>query len=239
MAGFPIEEAFVAPTLALGAALGVPHLTRTFAPKLVPTEATPAAQLGASVGAGVAVVALGVESLGPALVASPSWSWAYVAGLLLLVAADLSRRAWAFRPGGAVVAAAALGLAFALGGVAARRIASQPDGDPWWSIRLSPWNVAAYRAAAWELAAESPERATALLALAERIEPGGSETVRLHAELAAVGGDCEQARSLYHRAIEEHAREALEAGERLQLGALPVPDQLALRCGLREAPLEP
>lgn len=239
MAGFPIEEAFVAPTLALGAALGVPHLTRKVAPKLLPPDATPAAQLGASVGASVAVVALGVESLGPALVASPSWSWAYVAGLLLLVAADASRRAWAFRPAGAVVAAAAIGLAAALGGVAARRIASHPDGDPWWSIRLSPWSVAAYRAAAWELAAVSPERATALLALAERIEPGGSETVRLQAALAAVGGDCEQARRLYRRAVEEHAREALEAGERLELGALPVPEQLALRCGLREEPPTP
>ena len=44
MAGFPIEEAFVAPTLALVAALGVPALTRKLAPKVLPPEATPAAE---------------------------------------------------------------------------------------------------------------------------------------------------------------------------------------------------
>ncbi|MCB9604256.1 MAG: hypothetical protein H6721_12990 [Sandaracinus sp.] len=238
MAGFPIEEAFVAPALALVAALGVPYLTRKLAPHVLPKESEAAVRVGGAIGASVAVIALGAGSLGPALVSSPSWSWAYVAGLLLLVAADTSRRPRALRPGGAVLAAAGVGLAFALGGLAARRIASQPDGDAWWSIRLAPWNVAAYRAAAWELAAESPERATALLELAERVEPGGSETLRLRAELAAVGGDCEEARRLYRRAIEEHAREALEAWERLELGALPVPEQLTLRCGLRDGPLD-
>lgn len=234
-----MEEAFVAPVIATVAALSLPRASRTLARRFLPEESAPAANVGATLGASLAVIALGVDALGPALVPTRAWSGALVAALVLVVLAQSLRAPRVWRPLGAVVVAGSLGLAVALGGLAARRVAAQAD-DGWWSIRLSPWNGDAYLAAGWSLAAESPERAEAVLTIGERAGVRASDATRLRSELAAVGGDCARARELYERAIVEHAREALESWERLELGALPVPEQLALRCGLgADEPTEP
>lgn len=238
MAGFPIEEALVAPVLATVAAFALPRASRSIASRFLPEESATASNVGATLGASLAVIALGVDALGPALVPTRAWSWALVAALVFVVLAQSLRAPRAWRPLGAVIVAGSLGLAVALGGLAARRVAAQAD-DGWWSIRLAPWNGEAYLAAGWSLAAESPERAEALVTIGERAGIRASDATRLRSELAAVEGDCERARTLYERAIVEHAREALESWERLELGALPVPEQLALRCGLgADAPTE-
>ncbi|MCU0676519.1 MAG: hypothetical protein MUE69_27465 [Myxococcota bacterium] len=237
MAGFPIEEALVAPALAAVAAFAVPRASRGVASRFLPEESMGAANVGATIGAALAVIALGVDALGPALVPTRAWSGALLAALVFVVLGQGLRGARAWRPLGAVVVASSLGLAVALGGLAARRVAAQAD-DGWWSIRLAPWNGEAYLAAGWSLAADSPERAEALATLGERAGIRASDATRLRSEIAAVEGDCALARGLYERAIVEHAREALESWERLELGALPVPEQLALRCGLGDEPTE-
>lgn len=256
MAGFPIEEALVAPVLATAAALVIPRASRALARRFLPTEARSAANVGATIGALSAVVALGVDSLGPALVDARHWSWVLVAALVLLVIAH-GVQSWGARderarpspsidgpamegntkrggsiPLSAILVTSALGIAVALGAIAARRVVVH--ADPWWSIRLAPWRAEAYLEAGWSLASESPERAEALMTIGERAGVRASDATRLRSELAAVAGDCDRARTLYEQAIVEHARESLEAWERLELGALPVPEQLALRCGLGE-----
>lgn len=239
MAGFPIEEALVAPGIATVAAFALPRASRWVASRFLPEESAAASNVGATLGASLAVIALGVDALGPALVPGRAWSGVLVVALMAVVLAQSLRAPRAWRPVGAVVVAASLGLAIALGGLAARRVAAQAD-DGWWSIRLSPWNGDAYLAAGWSLAAESPDRAEALVSIGERAGIRASDATRLRSELAAVQGDCDRARELYERAIVEHAREALESWERLELGALPVPEQLALRCGLgADEPIEP
>lgn len=264
MAGFPIEEALVAPALATAAALVIPRASRALARRFLPADARSAVNVGATLGALSAVVALGVDALGPALVDERHWSWVFVAALASLVIAQ-GVQSWGARDErarptpsidepairgsaiqdratpdsgkrsisvSAILVTSALGIAVALGAFAARRVVVH--ADPWWSIRLAPWRAEAYLEAGWSLASESPERAEALMAIGERAGVRASDATRLRSELAAVAGDCDRARALYEQAIVEHARESLEAWERLELGALPVPEQLALRCGLGE-----
>lgn len=237
MSGFPIEEAFVAPGLAVALTFGSPALARRATALLLPEDARPSAEVGSLLGTALAVVVAGREALGPALVNDPRWSWAFVGGLLALVLASGLRRPRAWRPLGGLVAGLALGIALSFALVAAQRVARVEANDrsearAWWSVRLEPWHADGYVSAAWLLAADSPERARAVLALGERAGAEPAEVTRLRAELAAVEGDCETARELYGRAIVEHAEAALMAGERLELGGVPVPEQLALRCGL-------
>ena len=93
MAGFPIEEALVAPVLATVAAFALPRASRGVASRFLPEESAAAANVGATIGASLAVMALGVDALGPALVSARAWSWALVVALVLVVLAQSLRGA--------------------------------------------------------------------------------------------------------------------------------------------------
>ncbi|MEM9069948.1 MAG: hypothetical protein AAGE52_15655 [Myxococcota bacterium] len=203
------------------------------------------AGLGAGVGVVAAVAVASHGAIGPSFADSP-WTGVPLTGALSLLAATLLQRGLppredGERRAGAVAIGVLLGL-FPLGLLfAAEALTDVQPAEPytvsetsaWWRIRVDPWDADALLALAWAaerrdegsgLAAERSARARELGALE-------SEVATLDAALAAADENCELARSMYDRALAARAREALEAGESLELGH-PLPEVLVRRCEL-------
>lgn len=103
-----------------------------------------------------------------------------------------------------------------------------------WRLRLRPWDGDAMLALAW--AARNDNHADVAEERLSRAEAMGCSPKgkwELRAELAALSGDCDAARSAFDEALRAEAMAAFESGASLQLGGYWLPEALVTECGLR------
>jgi len=243
----PLDEALAPIAAACALAFGLPPLLRAILARVVGSEEALAnACLGASFGLATCLALASHHAIGPTFLRAPTAGWAFAAltvtaslvTLLWPCAHWVRRRTWAASPllvgllVGAIPAALTVAVArsTALGET---RLISVDEGRAWWRVRVDPWDPSALLALAWaaQRRDETSSLAAARAAEAERLGARLSEVRTLQATLTAAQGRCDEARRLFDEALRARAREALEAGEPLDL-SYPLPETLVRRCEL-------
>lgn len=169
-------------------------------------------------------------------------SGALFALALVAHARDPSRRSRAGWLVGATIAGAlssAVALAAWATPIEVGEAANTSESAAEWRLRVDPWDDVAMLAYGWGASArEAPQQARARLDLARRMGVGEAPALELEAELAALAGDCDEARALFDRALRARAMAAFDEdglAEPLLLGGYHLPPTMVTECGALES----
>ena len=206
----------------------------------------------ASAGLAMCLGALAFGCLGPDLVDSPKhWmqgALAIVVGATPLVTALVLSRAERSKPRHIATAIGLfLGVVFWASGLLLQQQTRFDDASTATpkhvSIRaaIEPWDGQVQLALAWEARRGNElDHALEKLELARDLGAPQGPSYELEAEVHALRDDCESARAAFDRALVSRAQEAINTGQRLELGGYELPETLVRKCELgSQAPTHP